>query len=177
MVEGGCRSRLRPEPPKPLRVVGEVHRQQLQRDRSIELSVVRLVDLAHSAGADERDQLVSGDLLALEEERHQGVIGEGCWRLEKGTRELVGGEELLDSILKRHIAGARQGDKRSAVGNRECPRSFEHLLDTRPLAGMTRHGVRHSLVSQSRADSSAHWWFRRPVRRLVARTVSQTLLQ
>jgi hypothetical protein len=41
-----------------LRIGGEVGRQDLDRHRAIEARVARLVDLAHAAGASERDDFV-----------------------------------------------------------------------------------------------------------------------
>ena len=46
---------------QPIGVCGDPGRQQLQRDRTIELRIVRSVDLAHAAGADPLDDAIAAD--------------------------------------------------------------------------------------------------------------------
>ena len=50
---------------KPAQAIGvDVARQQLERDIAFELRIVRLVDLAHAAGAQPRDDAIGGDASA-----------------------------------------------------------------------------------------------------------------
>ena len=54
MIECGGRACFELEPPQAFGVVRQLGRQQLQRDVTIELGVVREIDLAHAAGAEQR---------------------------------------------------------------------------------------------------------------------------
>ena len=54
MIERGGRACLELEPPQPLGVIGQLGRQKLQRDVTIELRVAGEIDLAHAAGTEER---------------------------------------------------------------------------------------------------------------------------
>ena len=60
MVERGDGARLALEACPQVRIVSDVARQDLDRDRAIEARVARLVDLAHAAGADGRRELRTG---------------------------------------------------------------------------------------------------------------------
>ena len=53
--------RLALESGKPLRIRREGLRQHLNRDVAIELGIARPIDLAHSPGADEREDLVRAE--------------------------------------------------------------------------------------------------------------------
>ena len=61
MIERRGGSRLGVEPAQTIGVGGDLRRQQLQRDRTIELRIVRAIDLAHAAGADPRDDAIAAD--------------------------------------------------------------------------------------------------------------------
>ena len=74
MVQGRGRPGLLEEPLLGRLVAGQLGREELQRDQSLEPGVLRLVDLPHPASADERDDLV------LAEPRtggdgHRGKVG------------------------------------------------------------------------------------------------------
>ena len=69
-----------------------MHREQLQRDRPFEILIVSLVDLTHTARADERHQLVAGNLLPVEVYRQRALVEDDCRCFQKRIRELVRGE-------------------------------------------------------------------------------------
>ena len=58
MIERRQRLRFAREPREPFGIAHERGRQDLQRDVAIELRVVGTVDLAHSAGAEQRDDFI-----------------------------------------------------------------------------------------------------------------------
>ena len=61
MVQRGERLRFALEARQPLGIGGEAVRQDLDRDVAIELRVARAIDLAHAAGANDRDDLVGAE--------------------------------------------------------------------------------------------------------------------
>ena len=125
-----------------------MHREQLQRDRPFEILIVSLVDLAHTARADERQELVPGNLLHVEVFCHRALVEDDCRCFQKRIRELVRREQLFHVLPQRHVAGARRGDVRRTVAHRQRPRALEHLFDPRPVVGTKCH-VEPPLQAQS----------------------------
>ncbi len=73
MAERRRRARLELEAAQTLRIRREVLGEDLQRDVAFEPGVTRAVDLAHSARAERRDDLVRTEVEAARE--HGGIIG------------------------------------------------------------------------------------------------------
>ena len=62
MLERGRHPRLREEALAERHVVREMRREQLQRDITVEREIVRAVDDAHPAAADQRLDPIAGEL-------------------------------------------------------------------------------------------------------------------
>src|SRR5688500_16366024 len=74
MIEGREHARFAVEPRHPLAVRREYGWQYLDRDITAKLRVVRAIDLAHPALADERRDPVRANALPLEALRHEAVV-------------------------------------------------------------------------------------------------------
>ena len=76
VIQRGGGARFELEPPEAIRVSGHLRWQQLQRDVTSELRVVREIDLAHAAGTEQRANDIRPDGRA----RRQGHRGCYCAR-------------------------------------------------------------------------------------------------
>ncbi len=104
VVERGDRLRLALEPLAPLLVLSEADGEQLDGDAAVEAGVLPPPDLAHSAGADRRRQLVGP-------EPRSGLDGHESRRvLSRGSDS-----DLLDRRPVRGLVSC--GERRSAIGN------------------------------------------------------------
>jgi hypothetical protein len=101
---------FRPEPPQPFGIVGDACGEQLQRDRTIEFSVVRLVHFAHPARADERQELETGNLVPVERRANWLSAGQHGRVLQEPAREFVRGEQFLDVLTQLWLRRARHGE-------------------------------------------------------------------
>ncbi|HEY3158591.1 MAG TPA: hypothetical protein VGJ78_06495 [Vicinamibacterales bacterium] len=117
-----------------------MQREQLQRDRPLEIAVVSLVHLAHAARADERHELVPGNLLPLEVYRRRALAEDDCRCFQKRIGELVRREQFFHVLPQRRVASACRGDVGRAVAHRQRSRALEHLFDPRPVVGTECHG-------------------------------------
>ena len=88
------------EPRQPLAVRREHGRQYLDRDITAKLRVVRAIDLAHPARADERRDLVRANALPLEALRHEAVVERHRRRLQKARRLIVVRQQQLDFVAQ-----------------------------------------------------------------------------
>src|SRR5216117_1906326 len=87
MRQAGDRLRLPLEAKAQLRVAAELRRQYFHRHRAIEPRVARAVDLAHSAGADGRDDLVRPQPIPRDEShsRTSRRTESKCWTSVSGA--------------------------------------------------------------------------------------------
>jgi len=74
VIERRERLRLALEPRHALRVVGERVRQDLDRGIAMQPCIARPIDLAHAAGADQRDDFVGTDNCARRETHKNRII-------------------------------------------------------------------------------------------------------
>ena len=136
MVERGEQARLARESGEPIGVRGEPGRQQLERDVAAEPRVVRAVDLAHAAAAEQRLQVIDTDVPS--DPGRFGSFGgrrPGCRRQcrlfeEARHRGLV--EERLHVASKRLVARAGFRQKRGTFCGRALERAVVEPLDQSP---------------------------------------------
>ena len=122
---------------KPLQPVGiarEMFRDELDRNRSIELLVVRKVHLAHCARADARLQPIGAERLTAQ-------IFTTASQLEDGARAgfqepLAGGVRLrqrVDALAEQGIGSARRGEKSRSFRLVDGERLLEQGLHALPV--------------------------------------------
>jgi hypothetical protein len=97
MIEGGDRPGLALEALPPLGVLGELFGLHLDRDGTIEPGVARLVDLAHSPGADQSEDFIGAEARARSKGHATRV-----WGLY-GERALASGRRLIRYARGRSI--------------------------------------------------------------------------
>jgi len=112
MVERGDGARFSLETVARDWIGGDVRREYFDRDRPIEPRVARLVDFAHSPGADPHRELVRTDAAAFQNAGQGVVRGQTRRPLEKRVRVLMGGEQLLDLVAERFVSAADLVDVR-----------------------------------------------------------------
>ncbi len=74
MVDRGGRARLAHEALAEVGVLGELRRDQLQRDRAVEVELERAVDDAHAAAARDPQDAVAGELVSLVQGGHGAFV-------------------------------------------------------------------------------------------------------
>ena len=109
MIERRQVLRFAAETCQAIRIVRHVGQQELDRDVPVELRIAGAIDLAHSACADARQELVGADVLTLEALPRQGVVDQHGRRLQEARRLLVRRQKLFDSFEQRLVAVARCG--------------------------------------------------------------------
>ena len=142
VIQRGEHPRLALEAREPIRIARERARQDLDRDVASELRVVRPVDLAHAAGAEQRLQLISAEGRARH--RGRGEVGD-AWALDAASagsaRKPSSDSDSVssDSTSRRMrlVIGARLGEKRRALARRSGARRVVELLG--PLPAFRRH--------------------------------------
>ena len=140
MIERRRRMCLGMEPAETVGIGGDPWRQQLQRHWTIELRVVRLVDLAHAAGADPLDDAIAADAATDQ------VVGRAIDQDRGRCFEKVGRRDRArGGVPRRAAAGGRRCSQASAryAARRtriQNDRGVEDRLDARP--GGWRHGHR-----------------------------------
>ena len=140
MVERRCRLRLADETGHPLVVVGELRRQDLERDLTVETPVLGSEDLTHPALADGRDDGVLPDRRAAGE-AHSAVL----FLMYKNTTPVV---FLFRSQIRSSNDRCTPAEP---LRNREHPPSQPHEI--RPNVGlpppMSRRGVKKPCARES----------------------------
>lgn len=74
MIQRGQRARLALEARQSLRIPDEPIRQHLDRHVAMQLCIARTINVAHSARADQGDDLVAADTRPGREAHHRGII-------------------------------------------------------------------------------------------------------
>ncbi|MCX6545199.1 MAG: hypothetical protein NTV05_12425 [Acidobacteria bacterium] len=144
VVERRQRPRLAVDACQAAGVARELGRQRLDRDVAAELAVVGAVHLAHSAGADEGEEVVGPELAADQRTAigHRGVQLEERRRLQEGAGALVVRHEDADLVAQIGLAAACFLEKgRTALG-RPRERRVKELLRPSPallVDGHRRH--------------------------------------
>ena len=102
-----------------------------QRDRTIELGVVRFVDVAHASGANPRNDAITLDAAAdqvacgpLDQRRGR--------RFEKGFSLIVRDEQRLDLLSQERVRAAHVGEICGTSTRVEDDCRVENRLDARP---------------------------------------------
>ena len=138
MVQRGRGASLRVEPAQTIGIRGGFRRQQLQRDVTIQLRVVRLVDFAHGAGADTRH-----DAIALHGPADQRVCRpidqRRGRRFEKRSRTIVRQEHRIHLLPQWTVGAAHAGKVSRACSGIHDDRGIENRLDARPVDGRRAH--------------------------------------
>ena len=135
------------------RIVGDVRRQDLDRDRAVEPRVARLVDLAHAAGAERRHDFVGAEPAAGGENRRlrclrhrrwwadkrigeEGFTGDGQPIEEAGARG-VRRQQRLDFATQVIVVASRIGHESVALFGRQLNCGFKQRL--RALPSLVSH--------------------------------------
>ncbi len=122
------------EAPPRLRV-GERRRQELDRDRTMQLRVGRAIDDAHAAAADHLVNLIAADSRAA---RQIGLRGR--WRtLVADAGRILLREQELDGLAQARVARRALRDERAALAQRplECgPVELADLVAARGVHGL-----------------------------------------
>ena len=134
-------ARFLPQARMHARIAKQVRRQRLQRHRPVQPRVVRQVDHAHAAAADDPLDAVGADLRA------------GCEqgrRLEKTFAMVVRLQKREDFVL--HVGGfPGRAHQRGTFGRRRGESAIEQRADTLPLIGVHSRPLRSG---ETGSDSS-----------------------
>jgi hypothetical protein len=135
MIQRGERHGLAFESRDSIRLVRERGWQDLDGDITSQFAIARAIHLAHSAGTDERSDLIDAKLAA---DQRRGLVHEGVRRnradrrSQKRVRALRVQEQRFHVPPQRLVAAARGCHERRAITCLTLQRCVAHLFD--PLA-------------------------------------------
>ena len=146
MIDGREHLRFAPEPRQPIRIVGKLRQQHLERHVAVDAAIAGAVDLAHPAAAQQLDDLVVLDRVARREdvrgglqiERTADLVAEVAGQRAAGLEKAVVAPRLADDRGERVAEGAVVGgcapDERLALFWRQRERAVEQIVGFRPPA-------------------------------------------
>ncbi len=146
MMDGREHLRFAPEPRQPIRIVGKLRQQHLQRHVAVDAAIAGAVNLAHPAAPQQLDDLVVLDRISRREdvrgglqiERTADLFAEVAGQRAAGFQEAVVAPGFADDRGKRVAEGAvvcgRPPDEGLTLLWRQRERAVEQIVGFRPPA-------------------------------------------